>query len=310
MASTKALPKLLAAVLLTAGTLTLAACGAGKNTDGETGSSSSASPSAAASASPPASAQPTVQPSASPASLSAADIYAKSTEATAKLDSFAVSMNMKQLIDQGGNKLDVDTDIVMDLALKPKAAFKQQMTMKAQGQQLEMELYLIEDGLFLKEPTSGQWARLPAEQLEQVMQGISQEALDPAKQLEKMKPFLNDLAMSESDSHYTIKLSASGDKFNNFLRKELENNASLGGGGANLGTLGMNVKKADYTFSIDKKTFYPDTMKIEMDMEMNNQGQPFNISQTMQGEYSKFNEIKEITVPSEALNAPEVTAPQ
>jgi len=258
-------------------------------------------------ASSPAKTGETPKPAETPKASTASEIFMKSMEVTAKLDSYTVNMNAKQNIEQGANKMDIQSKIDMDVVMKPQMSFKQTMSMNMMGQDMKMEIYMTKDGIFMKESTTGQWMKLPQEQIDQVMGALSSEQLDPAKQFEKLKEFANDFTMTESGDTYTVVLSANGDKFNDFIQKEIQNN--MGSDPAmqevvKQAASGMKITKMEYSFTIDKKTYYPKNMKVNMDFDMDVQGQKMRMIQAIDGTYANYNGVKEITVPKEALEAP------
>lgn len=236
------------------------------------------------------------------------EVFEKALNASAKLESFKTVMTMKQNMDINGQKMDMATKMDMDMIVKPKIAFKQAMEMTVAGQATKMDMYYTEEGLFLRESTSGQWMKMPAEALDQAQGLIQQDQMDLAKQMEKLKQFADDMQVSESADSYTIKLVASGEKFNDFIKSELD---SLTNGQMNemmsAAMSGVNVKSLEYTYVVDKKNYYPTSMIMDMAMEMDVQGQKINMVQNMEGTYSSYNSIKSITVPAEALQA--ATAP-
>lgn len=255
--------------------------------------------------------EPAVKPSETTKSKLASDVIMKTMVVSSKLESFSVKMNTKQTIEQAAGKMDLQAKIDMDLVMKPQMSFKQSMTMNMMGQDMKMDSYFTKDGFFMKEPTSGQWMKLPREQMDQMMGAISEEQLDPSKQLEKLKPFANDFALTESNDDYTVKLSAGGDKFNEFIKKEMK--SYLGSSPEldqlmNQGASSFKISNVEYTFTIDKKTQFPKSMKVFMDMEMDVQGQKMRIVQNLDGTYTNFNGIKEIVLPKEALEAKSVGA--
>ncbi|GAA3406297.1 DUF6612 family protein [Paenibacillus hodogayensis] len=240
-----------------------------------------------------------------PKTTGASDVFAKTLEASAKLESYAVSMNSKQNIDQNGTKMDIVSKIDMDIVMKPQMSFKQVMSMNSAGQDMKMESYFTKDGFVMKDPTSGQWMKLPKEQMDLVLSQMSEEQLDPAKQMEKLKQFANDFTMTESGGDYKVTLLANGDKFNDFIKSELKGLGDQGalGGAVGDSMAGMKVTKMEYTFTVDKKTYNPKAILMNMDLEMDVQGQKVRMSQQMDGTYSNYNGIKEIVVPKEAMEA-------
>lgn len=235
-----------------------------------------------------------------------ADVFAKTMEASAKLESFTVAMNSKQTMEQAGTKMDIQSKIDMDFIMKPQISFKQVMTVNMSGQDVKMDMYFTKDGFFMKDSSTGQWTKLPKEQMDQMMGMISNEQLDPSKQMEKLKQFANDFTVSESGGDYVVKLSATGEKFNSFIKNEIKDSM---GDNPQMGAMleqsmsAMSIKTVEYTYTVDKKTYNPKSMKVSMDLDMDIQGQKMRMIQDMEGTYSNYNSIKEITVPKEALEA-------
>jgi hypothetical protein len=295
-----------AAAAMLAGMLLLAACGQKPEDPGS-------KPAAASNVAEPAGKADSgaSKPAESAKPMAGADVFAKTMEATAKLDSFTVTMNTKQNIDQGATKMDIQSKIDMDVIMKPQMSFKQAMTMNMQGQEMKMDMYMTKDGFFMKESATGQWMKLPKAQMDQMMSMISDEQLDPSKQFAKLKQFANDFTITESGGDYNVKLSANGEKFNDFIKNEIK--GSMGNDPA-MGEMltqsmsAMNIKNMEYTFTVDKKTYYPKSMKMNMDLEMDNQGQKMRLVQNIDGTYSNYNSVKEIVVPKEALDAKPVGA--
>ncbi|MFK7691803.1 DUF6612 family protein [Paenibacillus sp. HJGM_3] len=248
-----------------------------------------------------------------PKSVTASDVIAKTMETSAKLESFSVSMNTKQTIEQAANKMDIQAKIEMDIVQKPQLTFKQSMSMQMMGQDVKMDMYLTKDGFFMKEPTSGQWMKLPRDQMDQIMSTMSEDQMDPLKQLDKLKAFASDFTLSETNDDYTVKLTANGEKFNEFIKNEMK---AYMGNNPNMETMlnqttsAVKITSVDYSFTIEKKTQYPKSMKVNMDLEMDLQGQKMRMVQNIDGTYSNYNGIKEIALPKEALEANAVNMPQ
>jgi hypothetical protein len=241
----------------------------------------------------------------------ASDVFEKSLEASSKLNSLSISMDMKQTMEQGGDKMDIASKIDMDIVMKPDVSFKQSVSTNVQGQDVKMEMYLTKDGFFMKPTEEGPWMKMPADQMNPLMSSLSGDKLDPSKQLEKLKLFVDDFTLDGKGDDYIVSLSASGDKFNAFISNEL---AETMGSNPELGEMieqsasAMNINKLEYKFVIDKKTYYPKAMNVQMDIGMDVQGETMNMVQQMDGVYTGYNNIKEIVVPQEALNAQTINA--
>ncbi|MFG6148204.1 DUF6612 family protein [Halobacillus sp. B23F22_1] len=60
---------------------------------------------------------------------------------------------------------------------------------------------------------------------------------------------------------------------------------------------GITVKQVNYTFEIDKESYYPKQLEAKMSFIVNMEGEETSIHQTKNGSYSNFNEVNEIEVP-------------
>ena len=243
-------------------------------------------------------------PACSPEELAAGDIFTKSMEASAELNSMTAKMDMNMKMSQGEMNLDLTSDIEMEAIVKPDLAMHQKVDMKMMGQETSTDMYMNKDGIYLKNPLDGTWMKAPvdvgiAEQLK-----AAQEQMDPAKQLEKLKPYMKDLQLTEGGDkdHYVIKLSTSGEGLKEFVMNEMKNSAGgMGVDEAAEAMKNMTINKLDVTYAIDKKTYYPETIDMAMDFSMIVEGQTAAVNMQVKVDYTGFNNVNEIKIPEEAL---------
>ncbi len=102
-----------------------------------------------------------------------------------------------------------------------------------------------------------------------------------------------------------LTLDASGDKFNEFIKETAMENLppELAAGAGEDAFEGLNINSVQYEILVDKETFYPNVLNMTMDMEMGVEGDTVNVIQTVNGEYTDFNNIESITVPQEVLDS-------
>lgn len=277
----------------------LAACGKNDNKPSESASASpsasvSASPSASAPASPSASA-----PNAENSKLSAAEVFDKTIEALKPIASYTLSSKISQKMTPA-NAEAIANDISMDMDLvNSPLSFKQITSIASNGVSQNVEMYYTKDGMIMKDPASGQWMKLPQDQTDAALAGMNQDDINPSKEMEGLKPYAGDLKLEETDKAYIVKLDASGEKFNEFVRqKALENLQSVASENPD-----FKIHKVDYSFTIDKQTYLPISADINMNFDMEFSGQQMAVDQKIAIAYSKFNEIKEIVLPDEAKSA-------
>ncbi|MBP2243040.1 hypothetical protein J2Z40_003622 [Cytobacillus eiseniae] len=237
--------------------------------------------------------------------LTLEEVFNKSAEASETLKSFAVQMEMTQEMSSDQEELNMKTSSVIDMSVvtEPMAYYqKMKMSLGEESESFEMESYFSADGMFLYEPESSQWMKFPQEMTEAFLQMAGQQQPNPSEELKKLQQFVEDFTFEQDSSNYILKLKASGDKFNDFIKataaeqlppemalEEVLNN--------------MNVNAVDYEILINKETFYPSALIMNMDMDMTIEGQTISLVQSMNGQYSSYNEIDEIVIPQEVIDS-------
>lgn len=214
------------------------------------------------------------------------------------LNSFTVKMTADQTIDMDGEVMETKTVSDMDVTMKPALAFKQLTTVEAAGETQVIDSYFTEDGFFVKEPSAGVWMKLPAEMMDQVLQGVNQESLDPSAQLAQLVDYSESFAVEEKDGNYIFTLNAKGEEFNSLLAEQLGDQAAMLGG--------FEVNAAEYVIVVEKSSNKLISMDVFTDMKIQAEGQNLAIVSTVTTDYSNHNGIEAIELPEEALNAQEI----
>jgi hypothetical protein len=251
-----------------------------------------------ASEEPKATAQPQSTKTEKP--LTAAEVLGKSIEASAALDSFQNQMKMKQTIKDDTQQMEIQSDITMEIALKPKLAMHQVIKAKMEGNETNTETYLAEDSMYILEPTSGKWMKMPIDP--SLLQSMQQNSEYLKKQLENFNAVANEITVSDKTDSYELKISASGDKLQSFVQEQIKSMMS-GQNNALLNMDAMKISKMDMVYVIDKNTFLPKSYDIKMDFEMTIEQETISVNMDANATYEKINEIKEIKIPAEALAA-------
>lgn len=232
------------------------------------------------------------------------DLFVAVVSEASALDSFSINMTADQKIEADGEVVESKTVSAMDITVKPEVAFKQVTTVEAAGQKQEMEAYLTADGFFVKELSSGTWVKLPANMVDQVMQGVDQESLDPSAQLSQLVDYADQFTVEEKDGVYVFTLSAQGEEFAKLIEEQLaqqqETMAQFGS---------VAVDSIQYHIEVEKSSNKLLKMDVVFDMTVENSdaAQSLNIVSNIETEYFNHNAIEAIVVPEEALNAEEVT---
>lgn len=242
-------------------------------------------------------------------SLTLAQVFAKTTEASKDLKSVHSEMEIDQNMNIPGQDSTMDThsNLSVDIVLNPMAMHqKMKMDIKGgdasvQDQGMDVEAYLAKEGFFLYDPTTKQWMKMPEELSKQILQMPEQQA-NPAEQLKQLQKFTDDFSFKQNDTQFILNLKASGEKFDQFLKenaKKLMPDALKQSADA---FNNIKFKNVNYEIFIDKKTFNITALNMKQEMEMAMEGQKLTLKQEMKGTYSNYNQLSEIKVPQEVID--------
>jgi len=221
------------------------------------------------------------------------DIYNNAIEASNELNSYQMDMNMDMdmsMPDIPAQQTTITTEgkVVVD----PMALHQ---TMDMMGQSIEM--YYTEDGMYMQQPGTDQWLKAPKQMMEQITQ-MSQAQQKPGEQLKQLENYIEDFNLEEKENSYVLSVSSSGDKMKGFVKEMLQQN--LPADALNDDVIkGITIKNLDYHFTVTKEDYYPKALDLNMDLEIDQNGETSTINEHIQATYSKYNQIEEITVPEE-----------
>ncbi|MCA1011037.1 DUF6612 family protein [Halobacillus halophilus] len=234
------------------------------------------------------------------------DIYSKAAEASKNLENFAMKVKSKQIIDTGmetGNEngsedslvpgsIPIVTTIDSKMQTDP-IAFHQSVEMMGQT----IEQYYTEDGLYMTMPTKEGWFKAPKQVVKQ-LNAMAAQQQNPASQLENLKDYADEFKLEEEESTYTLSFHSEGESVKNLINDSLNQMLPKEQVPDDL-IKQMTVNKVEYTFVVNKDTYYPSSVDMEMDFTVNQNGESTHMVQTFSGKYSDFNEVGNISVPEE-----------
>lgn len=281
----KNMKKLFSAILVGLLVMALAACGASSSSDSKKDSDEKAKGSS---------------------DVSLEELFEKTQEANEQLKSFSSEMEMAQVMEMDGEKIDMSTTMTMDIITDP-LNMKQllEMDMGELGKQ-EMEIYLTEEDMYFFDPSQEEWMKFPSEFSKELMQ-LSDAQTNPGAELEQFKAYMDDFTLEDEKDSYKLTLKAKGDKFNELFNETLKESMpeSLGLDDSLLDNIQFN--NVEYEILIDKETYYFTAVNVSMDYEMTMEDEKTSIKQDIKSTYSNYNGIDEIKVPKEAIeNAVEI----
>ena len=165
------------------------------------------------------------------------------------------------------------------------------MTMETKGQNVKINSFVKDNTMFIQNPVDNNWVKqaLPKEVAEQ-FKNITNNNID---NYELFKDNLDKIDIKEKGDNYIISIVKDTD----FLKETMEKQNS------NMGILGQGetfeVNNITMEYVVDKETYLTKSSIISFETKL--QGQDMKISTNT--EFSNINNIQEITIPEEALNA-------
>ncbi|KGP89803.1 hypothetical protein N780_09995 [Pontibacillus chungwhensis BH030062] len=222
--------------------------------------------------------------------LSAVEVYEKSLEATGDLKSFSLSTDIQQSVqmgEQGEQNIEMSSE--GEFTLDPLAYH---LVTEAMGQNIEM--YYIQDGLYFKDPNSGNWLKGPKDLINQFSQSGTMQQ-NPKKQLEMLQDYSESLTMDETDNGYVIHLEANEEDMKQFIERALSN-----GGAIPKDAMGeFTIHNLAFDLTITKEQYYPKSLDMEMEISMEQQGNTVSVKQEINSNYDEYNEIEAVRIPED-----------
>lgn len=243
--------------------------------------------------------------------LTAEDIYEKALEAADHLESATVDMNIEQEITSpdGEGSLVSMIEGTTDLTVDPLTLHQNMVThIRADDEVMEssMEMYATDEALYLFEEQLDEWIKVDTGMMGDLGELANQE--DPADQLKMFQQFASEFEFEQTDDEFILKINADGDEFTSIMEQMVGDTMppELMEGMAEEGIdlfEQMAINHMSYEMYLDKETFDLSHFKMEMDMDLEVDGETGSISQVIEATYSNVNQIDPIEVPQEVEEA-------
>ena len=181
----------------------------------------------------------------------------------------------------------------VSLILEPLAM---KMEMEVPAQNIKMNSFIKDNVMYIQNPADNQWYK----------QALSDEMSSQFKgymtnsnvTYEAMKDNLDKIDIHEKDGNYIISISKNSEFLKEAMKKQLANTNTAAG------QIGNDVKIENIAvkYIVDKNTYLASSSTVSFDFEM----QGMKISMEMDAKMSNINNVTDIVVPEEALNAKEI----
>ncbi|SOC18364.1 hypothetical protein SAMN05880501_11088 [Ureibacillus xyleni] len=243
--------------------------------------------------------------------LTLQEVYEKAIERQNTLESVSADMKMNQTLvfGSGEEKFEMGTksNMKMDMIVDPLSMYMDgTMTMadpeSGEDINVDMEMYMSDQGLFMQDSESKQWMKLPSEQFDMVMGQTASQA-NAAEQLEALKAFIDDFKFEQTDSEYVLTLSAASDKFKQYMLEQMQLNQMLGIPEADQQMIeNMSFDKINYTININKENFDILSMDMVVNMGIGVEGEEISMAMDTNILFNNYNGVKNITVPQDVID--------
>lgn len=231
------------------------------------------------------------------------ELIEKSTVASAGLQSYSMDMKMSQNISfgEGDQKQEQNVDMAMksDFVKEPLNMYQEIEMETPQGSQKIVQ-YIVQEGIFTQ--IDGTWMKQPDALKDQLIASL-EDSIKPEKQLENFKTIAQDTKITAEGADYVLTAEMSGDSVKD-LAKSLLSQGGAGNDQAADMLDAMTIKTIKVVSAMNKETFLPTRSDVTMQAEMEQEGMKITFDMVVTSTIGKYNEVGELKVPQEALDAP------
>ena len=219
------------------------------------------------------------------------EVIEKFIAASESMKSGDILVNMKMT--QNGNKNTMNMTTNASLILDPLVM---KLEMEVPLQNLKMTSFIKDNIIYIQNPADNQWYK----------QTLSDEIANQFKSYmnnsnefyNAMRNNLDKIDIDEKDGSYIISISKDSEFLKEAMKKQLANTNTAAG------QIGNDVKIENIAvkYIVDKNTYLPSSSIVSFDFEM----QGMKMSMEMDAKMSNINNVTDIVIPEEALNAKEI----
>ncbi|MGY4688950.1 DUF6612 family protein [Salibacterium sp. K-3] len=245
--------------------------------------------------------------------MPAGDVLQRSIEKMKDIECYTISTNMNQHIelDQENtleNRYRSETLVNLDpVRYHESSTIEKNRTSPddTKNNIVALERYFTEEGFYMFDSTENRWIQFP-EQFTEDFKSFDKSYENPARILEMIEAYSSDITIVEGNRHYELTFRG-GDGQTQEIALEMMGmvNADFSSSMEDM----MYMAEMDaltYELHIDKETFYPKKLKMNLDMNMNNEeGEPDASNHLVVSRYSDFGETEEVAIPVDVLDRSE-----
>ena len=202
-------------------------------------------------------------------------------------------VNMKMTQNQNGNKSDMEMTMNVSLILEP-IAMKMEMEMPAQN--LKMTSFIKDNTMYIQNPVDNQWFKQSL--TDEIASQFKGYMTNSAVIYDAMRNNIDKIDIDEKGGNYIISISKDSEFLKDAMKQQL---ASTNTAGAQIGD-DVKIENIAVKYIVDKNTYLESSSTVSFDFEM----QGMKMSMEMDANMSNINNVTDIVIPEEVLNAKEI----
>lgn len=202
-------------------------------------------------------------------------------------------VNMKMTQNQNGNKSDMEMTMNVSLILEP-IAMKMEMEMPAQN--LKMTSFIKDNTMYIQNPVDNQWFKQSL--TDEIASQFKGYMTNSAVIYDAMRNNIDKIDIDEKGGNYIISISKDSEFLKDAMKQQL---ASTNTAGAQIGD-DVKIENIAVKYIVDKNTYLESSSTVSFDFEM----QGMKMSMEMDAKMSNINNVTDIIIPEEVLNAKEI----
>ncbi|TDL80830.1 DUF6612 family protein [Peribacillus frigoritolerans] len=224
------------------------------------------------------------------------EVLAAASEKSAELKNFAMDGTLNMVMKSGEETMETNADMQTKTNVKP-LVMQQTMQMEAEGQTNTIDMYMDEEFIYIKDLQSGGWVKM-----KQAGPGMGemmnqQKTMTPADQIKQLEQMADDIQMEETENEYILNVKGNGEKLMSLTGNMIGSDPAM-----QAALEQMEIEQIDYTYTLDKETYFPKSLNMDIKMFITEQEQKIEMQQTITSQFSEMNELPNFSIPEEVLN--------
>jgi hypothetical protein len=240
--------------------------------------------------------------------MTAQDVFGKAKEASTKLENVRTQISYDDFWKTTAPeaRYSVKYEMISDATLQPEIVNQNVKVRPLNENPWEANIYKVDDRVFIKDDQKKGLEELESGSIAELF-GSMIENVHPTLDLAFFNAFENDFVLEPIDYGYNLRLSLSREQY-----RELKKMLFLSNNGSETDIDILNgefplINKSEIVIGIDSKTFYVTDFKMTLDTTtysmLQIDGNSHRVKQTINAVYSHFDNVADVTVPADVLEA-------